>query len=473
MRIDYSEHQAKFLELYADDQTLTVKVYCDAAGLNYASARRYLKNPLKTNRNAELLQEVKLSKKKASSRDWPEIYQRYLKQCLADPSLTMADFALSEGIQSPQVRKQFAVQRKSGVFTAQEDLVTAAQEEYQQEIAQYKVKSKSLNKRAKSVRGTGRGSAQQKSKAAQQNHDRVSDCADLSIPLSNIDSRDELGRFRAGHRFNVVHGGYARLTGLDPDILKIVTDVDPLNLSTEILTVRSQYLSMIKYLNEEKTAIIEMYANGEPLKEFDGETDKTLNKALAEVEISLSGKLRALESSIANFAAITAKIETDYIKLQQKAFELPSVDTATGLALRKRILKDREIKKWSPLETAQRFEYYGLKVPDTIMEEAKREIAAYEPIVDEEGLTDDQLDELTNQYRERQRRVIEEDLPRQKDELEQRIAEFEAIDAGANNVGTEQSQSSTEDRWGDEDDLTVYTFDDLSDFESLSVDGDE
>jgi hypothetical protein len=384
----------------------------------------------------------------------------------------MADFALSEGIQSPQVRKQFAVQRKSGVFTAQEDLVTTAQDEYQQEIAQYKVKSKSLSNKVKSVRVANRGSAQQKSKAAQQNQDRAFDCADLSTPLDS-NSRDELGRFCAGHRFNVVHGGYARLTGLDPDILKIVTDVDPLNLSTEILTVRSQYLSMIKYLNEEKTAIIEMYANGESLKEFDGETDKTLNKALAEVEISLSGKLRALESSIANFAAVTAKIETDYIKLQQKAFELPSVDTATGLALRKRILKDREIKKWSPLETAQRFEYYGLKVPDTIMEEAKREIAAYEPIVDEEGLTDDQLDELTNQFREEQRRVIEEDLPLQKEELEQRIAEFEAIDAGANNVGTEQPQSSTEDKWGDEDDLTVYAFDDLSDFESLSADGDE
>lgn len=461
-RIDYDFHQQRYFERLADEPGLTVRQYCDDEGLKFNSARRYIKsspgkNP--TVKKVEKLRQVKASKR-SPSRDWPMIYERYLNQLTIEPTMTMADFAQTEGLPYPQLRRCFNELRKKGDHANLEDLARRALDEHTEEVEESDRKIKALKNKKKSIRVSKGRLAPTEHELAQITTDHSSDAQDLSC---DDEHRDHLGRFTKGNRFSMVHGGYARLTSMDPDVLRIVSNVNPLNLATELATVRAQYLSMLNYLTTEKAAIVEMYANGECFFEFDGETKKSLNKALAEIESSLSGKLRTLENSIANLTAVTAKIEIDYLKLEQKAYELPPVDAATGLMLRKKIFKERESKNLSALETARRFEYYGLKVPDTILEEAKREIATYEPPTDDDGISDDELDRLVEEHQEKKRKKLAE-LPEKREAILKIVEEFEEQESG-----TEIEEPPADNPLDDESE--VFAFDDLSDF--INLEGDD
>lgn len=467
-KIDYEYHQQQLIALAEQDPSITVQAYCEQAGLKYASARRHLKSPRKSapKAKAEKAREIKTTRKRAGARDWPRLYTQYLDSCIENPGYNMTQFAEINGIPAAQVRKQFAALRKSGDYADREDRVEQAIAQAKGEKSRQKAKAKSLNKRAKPVKPTGRGVAPTKAEDAQNEKDHQTGSGDPLVAVAH-QGRDGKGRFTHGNRFSTVHGGYAALAGLDDELVQVATDVDPVSLANELVTARSQYLSMLRFVARQREELIAMYERGEPLKDFD-DNEIPLTKALGDLEFGTAGRLRSLEASIGSMVGTQAKIITDFTKLAHKEHELSPVDTVTALAIRKKLMQQRIANDWSALETARQFESRGIAVPKSIMIEAEREIATYEPPVDDSGLSDDELDKLTAEYLAEQQRVVSEDLPERRKIVAEMIDEVSEEDFDDEPGGDEATSDDDDD---DDEDIVAAAFDDLGDFAPIEGEG--
>ncbi|UTM60456.1 hypothetical protein L4174_023610 (plasmid) [Photobacterium sp. CCB-ST2H9] len=406
-KVDYAHHQLELNRLVEKDQSLTLQQYCEMAGLKYNTARRHLRKGDVKPTEETGPKVPPAEKKRSTKRDWPGIYKQYLQLAIQNPLLNMVEFSERENLPGAQVRRSFSKLRKSGAFSDLED-------QLEEIIAQQNVTSRQAARndnhqknKVKNISGSQGRRAVVPGACAHISDDHEMGSNDhLAVGDATArggDGRDHLGRFVTGHKYSTIHGGYVQRSGLDPELLKLATDIEPGNLANEIVTARSQYISMLQYIAEEKNGIRLLYASGESLKDFNN-NPIPISKALAEVEFGLSGRLRALEASIASMAAISSKSTHDAIKLQHASMKLPAVDPWTAVNKTAELLKRASELSWSALDTAKQFEMLGIPVPMSVEEEAKREIATFEPVVEDEGLTDDELEAAARAYQRKKAR---------------------------------------------------------------------
>lgn len=456
-KINYSYHQESYDELVDQDPSITVRKYCESEGLNYNTARRYIRNTVRNKKkeNAQTLSEIKSKPVRKGKRNWEAIYFEYLTEATDLPGLSIAKFSAKHDYPDGQTRKEFLRIKKTGVYAAQEDECERCATAHKQEMKYLKQKNKSLkNKRIKSYAQDG-ASTPRSDHHSMRDHDQQSGDHDLT------GYRDSSGRFLPGNRFSLLHGGYAAITHLDNDIVETASEIDPLNLANEILTARSQYLSMLRFVAKEREAIIQRYEDDDPIIGFD-EKPVTLNKALGDLEYSTAGKLRALEASIMSMSSITAKIQCDIAKINIKDHETAVHSKQSEVTIINKIMTRSEADDWSALQTAKECEKQGVPIPLTILEEMKREIATYEPPIDDDGLSDDDLDKLFIEYTETQSKYKTEELPLRKEQLQIKIEEQEKIEndgippAIDDLIIDEKSFNNPDDE--------LFPFDDLSEF---------
>lgn len=477
-KIDYDFHQAQFNQLAEQDPSLTIKAYCEQAGLKHGTAKRYLKSPKKTKGKVkvEQVREARSTRTRSPARDWAAYYESFLNDCLDNPALSIATFAELHGLPAPQVRRNFANFRKKGDFKELEDQVEVAVSQFNEDLTRKKARAKSLKKRVKKTEPSKGGMAICDAATATNESDHQMGSGDQVAPVSHKsapgDGRDEYGRFMPGHQHSTIHGGYARLAQLDPDLVEVASSVDPASLANELVTARSQYLSMVRFVGEQRQILIEQYARGEKKKDFD-DNEIPLEKALGDLEFGTAGKIRSLEGSITMMVSTHAKIIKDFTSLRHKEHELPAVSSRAALSITQRLYHEKEDKGWTALQTAREFERHGVPVPKTILIEAEREIVTYEAPVDDTGITDDELDRQTAEYMAKQQKYMEQELPERREKLAEVFdAMAEAEEGGSPDDDQEEAEEGEQShQHPDDEDQVAGAFDDLADFEP--IEGDE
>ena len=460
-KINYTEHQAEYLRQAAIKPRLTVREYCETVGINYNSARRHIRNAANSLKEPKPKPKVTKPKKpkklktNQKGRNWRVIYFQYLSEAIDCPSLTIAQFAALHDLPNSSIRREFPKFKNDPEFNEQCKNLKLAQIAHSEEKERAKTNFNLLKSKGKikTVRNQGN---------AQQTDDQKNGITDHLAAQELPPQRDHLGRFLDGNRFNLVHGGYVKLTKMDDEIIQNIIQIDPLNLANEIITARSHYALMQRFLGLESEAIIERYENNEPILDFDGEPI-SLNKALADLEYSTSGKLRTAEASIANLSATAAKIQLDYAKVAIKNHETAVHSTHAELIIRQELMEKAESENWSAVQTAKACERHGINIPITILEEMKQEIASYEPEIDDDGLSDDELNRICDDYKEKQSIYVNEELPTRRKRLQKLIEEQELKENGGITTSNTDSEEVESEIDNDED----YDFDNISDFTSL------
>lgn len=464
-KVDYADHQAQYIKQSEIDPDLSIRQYCEDNGLNYNTARRYIRNPAKGNnvKRGKQTAEIKRNSTVKRGRNWRVIYFEYLNDAIENPSLSVNQFAALNDLPAASVRREFAKFKRDGEFSEHCERLALAQRKHEDEKERARANIKILKNKGKIKRTARRATT------VNNDTDQVS-IFDRNAEQSGSAQRDHLGRFLSGNRFGLVHGGYAQIINLDQDIIDCVVQIDPLNLANEIIAARAHYLNLQRFLSKEREAIIERYDNDDPIMGFDGEA-VSITKALGDLEYSAAGKLRAAEASIAGLSATAARIQCDVAKIKIKDHETAVHDTKTELDIRNSIMIEAEQKEWTALQTAKACEKFGIRVPVTILEEMKREIATYEPPIDDSGMSDDELDAICLDYEKKQSNYVANELPARRERLQSMI---ERQDAKEN--GSIIDESTSKDQQRQTDDLKQelerlenesFPFDDLDNFDVL------
>ena len=98
-RAEYLKHQAKFLALHKFNNKLTVADYCRGEGLNYESARRYIKSPS----NKQIRQRV----------EYERLYAEFHQRIILEPNLSLSIFAKEKQLQLDALQDGFIEIAKS------------------------------------------------------------------------------------------------------------------------------------------------------------------------------------------------------------------------------------------------------------------------------------------------------------------------------------------------------------------------
>ncbi|MCG3884147.1 hypothetical protein I3271_05555 [Photobacterium leiognathi] len=460
-KIDYALHQAQYIEQSEINPDLSIRQYCEDNGLNYNSARRYIRNPAKGNSVKRGMQkaEIKRTSTVKRGRNWRVIYFDYLNDAIENPSLSVTQFAALNDLPAASVRREFAKLKRDGEFNDHCERLALAQRKHEDEKQKAKANFKLLKSKNK-IKSVRRRANTQEQKREQ------TSIFDQNSAQSRSPERDHLGRFLSGNRFSMVHGGYAQIINLDQDIIDTVVQIDPLNLANEIIAARAHYLNLQRFLALERDAIIERYDDNDPIMGFDGKP-VSITKVLGDLEYSAAGKLRAAETSIGALSATAARIQCDVAKILIKDHETAVHDTKTELDIRNSIMIEAEQKEWSALQTAKACEKFGIRVPVTVLEEMKREIATYEPPVDDNGLSDDELDAICLEYEKKQSEYVSHEVPARRERLQKLIDEQNAKENGGivNQATSEEEQPDHS--LDDEADDETFPFDDLDSFDVL------
>ena len=456
---DYVEHQAEYSKLAESNPRLSVREYCEDNGLNYNSARRYIRNAGKAIKRENDKKKARLRKKSnvKRGRNWKLIYFQYLSDAIECPSLTLVQFAAIQEIPVASIRREFAKFKRDPEFNDQCEKLKLAQiaHEEEKERARQNLKLLRTKNKVKTVRRTGSDHKQ---------HDNQNLISDQSSDAKHKTAyRDTLGRFLVGNKFSLVHSGYVKMTELDEDIIETVIQIDPLNLANEIVSARSHYLSMQRFLAKERAAIIERYENDDPVLGFDGEP-VSLMKCLGDLEYSSASKLRAAETSIMSLSATAARIQCDVAKIQITDHNTSVYSKQQELKYRQAIMTDAEDQGWSALKTAKEFERQGISIPTTVLTEMQHEIATTDPVFDDDGLTDDELDAICAEFEAKSRDFKDNELPARREQLTAMFDQQQQKEDGLFSYPPAEQQS---DDVESEIDSNTSAFSDFSEFIDL------
>ena len=475
-KVNYDEHQNEFIRQLVDNPSLKVAEYCDQAGLNYVSARRYIKKP-KKKKSTSTVDPAKAAIDKPiprkpsgrrSSRDWGETLQDYLTMAIANPSLTMKAYAEEKDITYATLRRQFNGLRTQEQFRSLFDL-------YDRKVAQFsEIRNDRRSKSTGKTTETGRQrTAQASDRAAQKSAQGDQEAAQM-VPnhtVSVVDSAQfgEQIRLSSAHA-NYIHGGYCRSAGVVEDVLDILTEIDPLSVSNELLIARGQYLRMSKTISGRLAEYETMLAEGtERYKPEGSEEEVDVKREIDKLLFGYAPRLRELEHSITNMTALENKRVFELRKHQQEQLMMPHRLPAAESALVIEMLEQREKNNWDAVTTANYIEKLGAKVPAVLLHEAKLELTNAEPEDNGREVTEEELDAITAEYEEEQKIVQEEWLPERHAELQRR---FKAAEDRENGIEPDTSPSEIQEATIDEsysqfDEETAEGFDDLDSFEVL------
>lgn len=455
---EYAAYQVKFIELRQANPKLTIQDFCDSMGLNYSSAKRYIKqNYAKTNRVIPKKPDGKISTR--TDDEWRELYMIFLQKCEKDPTLTIPIFAKKINENRRTVLRKFSLLRKEPEFNAL--ILKADQKRKEHEESLKKPPRKGVAKHA--IKLVEEGTPTYEAVAAEHKHRQAA-------------GRDQNGRFIRGNKCGVIHGGYAAACGLDDDLVQIAAEIDPSSVANELIAARSQYISMQRYVNTTKRGIEERYANGNPQLDENGDPIP-MESAIMRLLFGTSEKMRQLEMSIQGLVGTYAKVTKDLTMTDIKLRESREETANEILATQSQLLRDRQKYDWTAAETVRQFELRAIPAPEFLVYEAKVELENYVPPVEEGGVSDEELDLITEQYIESQ--AQEGDWIQQRQEEVRRVfAQMDAHDQGLtpddfDQAGQPDSQDlppASQDLPPDSQDLPPATSNGLDDIEAAMAD---
>lgn len=427
---DYTKHQGLYLKALGENPKLTVKQYCDNAGLKYATARRYLRKPdkevIKSAQSKKVSDEHKekraRSKRTPAQAKWASHVRNFLSRAIKNPSLTMTSFAQENGIATASLRREMSKFRGEADFDRLFDL-------FDEKLATYRAirKEKPSKRRGKSMGKADRGKSPKTSDREQTlnggevNNPEFAHSEDDAPTLDDVGlGKDDLvTRFASfsASRFNKTqdqkrqfndaigppqmrHGGYTSGITLVSEMLDILTEVDPLSVADELLTARARYYRMNKWLSDEIERIQGHIDREEPLMIGTGEDaeEVDLNRVMKELTFAYEPRLAELERSIVSLVGLENKRQFDHRKQLIEEMKMPHYLPAEETALIVQLLELRERNGWDALTTAKNIERLGAKVPAALLLELKDEIDNAEPEILEGDVSPEEFERRQLEY---------------------------------------------------------------------------
>ncbi|WP_413113412.1 hypothetical protein [Thaumasiovibrio sp. DFM-14] len=407
-RIDWKSHAALFTQERENNPSLSVQQYCEDKGLNVRTARRHIKvgGTIAEKKAMPPVKQKASKTPKKGAIDWPVLYEGFLLAAIKEPDLSRNKYAEKVGYPAPQVRRAFKKLHESAQFAQLE-------KELDQAIAQFKADKvrkakakKSGPARLQSVtdadrRGTHAIAHTDNDADLPNSTDRGS--SDPSPGTANRQPNGQFGpgntagrQFGPGNTFGMIHGGYASILNLDDEVIEALRDSNHLDLTTDLVERRARKASVKRYIRERKLETIEAYENGNPETNMDGEPIP-LTEALARIEFGMTSQLSALDSAIDSATAILAKQINDTTKLAHADHKL-GLSAQEKVAIQVEAYKRRVDNGWTAEETALWIEANGGEVPKHLAAQAAKELADQVPEVDDDGLTEEELDQMAVEY---------------------------------------------------------------------------
>lgn len=471
-RIDYAAHQLRFLQMLKSDPSITVIAYCEGSGLKYASAKRYIKKPKKAELDAELAKiEEQVEEKKdkeieklppkkrvaitgesrtKAKQKWAELVTNFLTRAAKNPSLTIAQFAKENDVKAATLRRNIQELRNDRHFRSLFDL-------FDRQLAEYRaIKGGNSAKNAGKTKGKAVGGespktgktaqvkgsdgsnvAEIQSESAQKSPDsgpesaqdaQLDEVSDHFAQFSaerfqeTQDSRAELKTLRDSGNFR--HGGYCGTISLMKDMVDVLSKVDPLSVSDELLMARARYYRMNKTIDDRIRHLESLAERGEETISI-GDNEVPIDEAIRREIFSAESRLGALEYSIANLASVEAKRLADQRKQVVEELRMPHYLPAEETALVVKLLHMRDAKGWDAITTAKNIERLGAKVPPALMAELRNELETAEPEVIEGEVTPEEFERRNQAYFAA---LEEKEAKAKKDKQESLAAIFEEFD---------------------------------------------
>jgi hypothetical protein len=460
---DYTKHQALYLKALGENPKLTVKQYCENAGLKYASARRYLRKPdkevIKSAQSKKVNDEHKEKRDRAkrtpAQAKWASHVRNFLSRAIKNPSLSMTAFAQENGLSTNSFRRELAKLRGAADFDRLFDL-------FDEKLSTYRaIKNEKPSKsRNKSTGKAGRGKSPKASNREQTSNEGEVEDLDHAHPEDDAPTLDDVGlgkddlvtrfshfsaaRFESTQNkkqeFNraigppqMRHGGYTSGITLVSEMLDILTEVDPLSVADELLTARARYYRMNKWLSDEVDRIQGYIDRGEPLMIGTGEDaeEVDLNRVMKELTFAYEPRLAELERSIVSLVGLENKRQFDHRKQLIEEMKMPHYLPAEETALIVQLLELRERNGWDALTTAKNIERLGAKVPAALLLELKDEIENAEPEILEGEVSPEEFERRQLEYFEGLEERESQKAKEKQKELDALFEEFSPDNASA------------------------------------------
>lgn len=463
-RIDYAKHQSAFSKQLKKNPKLTLAEYCESEGLVYSTARKHIKKKAgqSQTRIDAAKDRAKENGKKQPAHDWHAHLKNYLTRATQNPSFSMKAYAEEQGLNAATVRRQFKGMRDHPEFDHLFDL-------FEQQKAELSVARSSKNEK-RSGKPTPSWAGRKEHAIAKRDDARTNRGNKWDQKPEQIGT-NEIGDPYLKHTdvsAPVLNRAYMLKAGLEGELLTILSEVDPLSVSNELLLARGNYLKMQENLSNRVNELVKKQENGEVIEDDDGnETD--LQAAIDRLMYGYAPRLRELEMSITQFAKAEHKRYIDLRKLTLDELQSPAMLPAEEANIVIAGLELRIKNNWSALETCQHLERLGARPPATLMHEMRMELENMEPEVEEGGVTEEELDAMFNDYEERQQIESGEWLDERREEVAQKIQEAEDIENGIEpdlSPSDIIKEAATHQAYDDLDEV-VAGFDDIDSFEVL------
>lgn len=453
-RQDYKKHAARYRKRLKRNPSLTVAAFCSNEGLNYSTARKYIKAPTAEKRKelqAELARKTGESRARLAVRsqtvtkkrgrtqkeqEWIEKLTVYVTKATINPAYTIKEFAEESGLKAATVRRQLQVMRRDSQFRSLFDL-------YDDQKKKFKgIKSRSRANCSESAEGCESGGESPKAPVSEKDQDgggseTERDHAPESAPKSPdkaamdaiesgyISHRQARARKttallaahdRAINRGNTKHGGYCGAHKLVAHALDSLTEVDPLSVSDELITARARYSKMMEVFSDEMERIEQLRKAGEDTITVNGEERDLEAYYLSFALGGYEGRFSTLEHSIANMVSLENKRQMDHRKQLIEEMKMPHFLPAEATAIVIEVMNLRDRYGWDAITTAQNIERLGAKVPPALMLEVKEELASIEPEVEESSLSPEEFEKrAANYFNGREKEVAEQKRQRRKE----------------------------------------------------------
>lgn len=416
--LDYEAIQEQFYLEKSKDKSLTIPLFCELHGLVFHTIKKKIKGKIPEGWEPKSEGSDKM--------DWRAAYSCFLNRQLENNSYTLNAFAKEVGFARGYVGVQFKRLQDDPEFAP-----LKAEVDRQKKIAQRERRQKKQII-APSLENLGGESQAAKALIPPQ------------LRESALVRRDQNGRFKRGSRAKSTHATYLEYMGLDEELVAVASEVDPNSLHSEIAAARVQYASLLNYLSLGTEILKTRYEDDDPVKDIDGNA-VPLAVELMKLHFGTAEKLRTLEGSIANMVQVSARIarETKLLKIKERESKVLSAETALGM--QSEILQRRIENNIPAMDAVKEFELCGLPVPAFLMAEAKRELEAVEPEVDDSGISDEELEQRSLAYMAKQKEIQNEWLPDRQAKIQTLFAHMDAIDNGDIPADTPIPASVTDD----------------------------
>lgn len=424
-KVDYAIHQVKYTELKIKNPDLTVQQYCDNVGLKYETARRYIKSRVvkaKVVKNG--YRSGKGRKKDRTISEWKTLYSQFIAGCLVEPELTVSKFAEGIGDIPRTVVSGFAKVKDLPQFLELNAAVEAAKAT------------------AKPPKRSSRDNVSKPLHTLAGKNERALALLTDAEKEAGMGGRNSRGQFTRGHRYTVTHGGYSEACKLDPKFVAIAKEIELTSLANELVAARTQYMTMLNYLGRGTEIIKTRYEDGDPICDSEGKA-VPMESEIMKLLFGTSDKLRNLEASMANMVTTAARVQKELTLVDLKEREAKALTEADILSIQSDILDERQLNDWSAVDTVKEMEKSGVPIPGFLLFEAKKEIADYVPPVEDGGVSDEELEELSRAYAIKQREVEGDWLPARREEVREVFAAMDRHDAGI--VDDDQATSDDDD----------------------------